>query len=132
MPRLTDLQQQFSDYLLSRNDDIAACIVDDKRLSKQTRLEIYKNAYAIRLTKCIETDHPMLGKYLGDELFETMATGYIHNHPSQTTSLRNYCDNLPGYLRQTEPFSLSLSLSLSLSHSHAHTYIDHTHIEGEI
>jgi len=105
MPRLSDLQQQFSDYLLSRNDDISACIVDDKRLSKQTRLEIYKNAYAIRLKKCIESDHPMLGKYLGDELFEIMANGYINNYPSHYTSLRKYCDNLPGYLCKTEPFS---------------------------
>ena len=105
MPRLSDLQQQFSDYLLSRSDDISACIVDDKKLSKQTRLEIYKNAYAIRLKKCIETDHPMLGKYLGDELFETMANGYINTYPSHYTSLRKYCDNLPGYLCTTEPFS---------------------------
>ena len=104
MPKLIDLQQQFSDYLLSRNDDIYACIVDDERVSKNTRLEIYKNAYVIRLIKCIETDHPMLGKYLGDELFETMANGYINSHPSKYTSLRNYCDYLPVYLCKTEPF----------------------------
>lgn len=105
MPRLIELQQQFSDYLLSRSDDISACIVDDERVGKQTRLEIYKNAYVIRLKKCIETDHPMLGKYLGDDLFETMAKGYINNHPSHYTSLRKYCDNLPGYLCNTEPFT---------------------------
>jgi len=105
MPRLSDLQQQFSDYLLSRSDDISVCIVDDDRLSKQTRLEIYKNAYIIRLKKCIETDHPMLGKYLGDDLFETMANGYINAYPSHYTSLRKYCDSLPVFLYKTEPFS---------------------------
>ncbi len=105
MPTLIDLQQQFSDYLLSRSEDISACIVDDERVGKQKRLEIYKNAYAIRLTKCIETDHPMLGKYLGDKLFETMAKGYIYNYPSHYTSLRYYCDDLPGYLDKTEPFT---------------------------
>ncbi len=105
MPRLIDLQQQFSDYLLSRSDDISACIVDDDRLSKQTRLDIYKNAYVIRLKKCIETDHPMLGKYLGDDLFETMANGYINTYPSHYTSLRKYCDSLPSYLCKTEPFT---------------------------
>lgn len=105
MPGLIELQKKFSDYLLSQNDDITACIVDDERVSKQTRLEIYKNAYAIRLSKCIDTDHPMLGKYLGDELFKTMANGYINNHPSHYTSLRHYCDNLPAYLSKTEPFT---------------------------
>ena len=105
LPKLSDLQQQFSDYLLSRNDDVSACIVDDGRLSKSTRLEIYKNAYAIRLKKCIEIDHPILGKYLGDELFETMANGYISTYPSHYTSLRKYCNDLPGYLSKTEPFS---------------------------
>lgn len=111
MPRLIDLQQQFSDYLLSRSDEISACIVDDKKVSKQTRLEIYKNTYTIRLTKCIETDHPMLGKYLGDGLFETMAEGYINNNPSHYTTLRYYCDDLPGYLDKTEPFTSAPILS---------------------
>ncbi|RKZ49256.1 MAG: DUF2063 domain-containing protein [Gammaproteobacteria bacterium] len=105
MPGLTKLQQQFSDYLLSRNDEISACIVDDERLNKHTRLEIYKNAYAIRLKICIETDHPVLGKYLGDKLFETMADDYIKKHPSHCTSLRDYCNDLPGYLDKTEPFT---------------------------
>ncbi|MCZ6803257.1 MAG: DNA-binding domain-containing protein [Proteobacteria bacterium] len=105
MSRLSDIQQQFSDYLLSQSEAIADFIVEDERVNKQTRLEIYKNAYAIRLTKCIETDHPMLGKYLGDDLFETMAKGYINHHPSHYTSLRYYCDDLPGYLDNTEPFT---------------------------
>ena len=105
MPSLNDLQRRFSDYLLSRNDNISAFIVDDERIDKQTRLEIYKNAYAIRLKKCLETDHPILGKYLGDELFETMANGYINTHPSHYISLRNYCNDLPGYLGKTEPFA---------------------------
>jgi hypothetical protein len=91
MPRLIDLQQQFSDYLLSKSDDISTCIIDDGKLSKQKRLDIYKNAYSVRLKKCIETDHPMLCKYLGDDLFEKMANGYINNHPSHYTSLRQYC-----------------------------------------
>ncbi len=106
MPSLIELQQQFSDYLLSRSENISTYIVDDKRVSKQVRLNIYKNAYVIRLTKCIETDHPMLGKYLGSKLFETMAIGYINDHPSHCTSLRYYCDDLPGYLDKTEPFAL--------------------------
>jgi len=105
MPRLIDLQQQFSDYLLSKSDDISTCIIDDGKLSKQKRLDIYKNAYSVRLKKCIETDHPMLCKYLGDDLFEKMANGYINNHPSHYTSLRQYCNALPDYLSDTEPFS---------------------------
>lgn len=105
MPGLLEIQQQFSDYLLSRSDDITSSIVDDESLDRKTRLDIYKNAYVIRLIKCIETDHPVLGKYLGDELFESMATGYINSNPSRYTSLRNFCDSLPDYLLETEPFA---------------------------
>ena len=47
----------------------------------------------------------MLGIYLGDDLFELMANGYIETHPSNFTSLRHFGDRLPEYLKQTEPFN---------------------------
>ena len=85
MPALSELQRQFSDYLFSRTDDISTYVIDDGKLNKKIRSDIYKNAYIIRLKKCIETDHPMLCKYLGDDLFEKMANGYINSYPSHFT-----------------------------------------------
>ena len=60
MPKLKELQDHFSNYLLSVNDDIADLVIDQGSLDRYSRLDIYKNAYIVRLTKCIERDHPIL------------------------------------------------------------------------
>jgi len=70
-----------------------------------TRINIYTNAYRARFIETIETDHPILGSYLGDELFDQMVDGYIRTNPSHFTSLRQYADQLPKYLAANEPFS---------------------------
>lgn len=106
MQTLRDLQKAFSDFLFSESETILNGVVTDSRVDKRTRLEIYKNAYHIRLRKCIETDHPVLGSYLGDELFEKMVSGYTSAHPSSNASLRQFGDQLPWYLKSEEPFSL--------------------------
>lgn len=105
MSPLRNLQQQFMNFLQAQDGDIAGCITGDDTLDAPTRLEIYRNAYATRLKKSIETDHPVLGSYLGDELFDLMVSGYITECPSQYVSLRDFGDNLPDYLGRTEPFS---------------------------
>ncbi len=73
-------------------------------IDRTTRLNIYQNAYNIRLKNCLESDHPILGRYLGDELFEQMAAGYIRRHPSRYPSLRQFGSRLPDYLTENEPF----------------------------
>jgi hypothetical protein len=105
MPGLADLQARFIDYLSGRNGQIARLVVNQGNIEPATRLNIYRNAYHIRLKQALETDHEMLGIYLGDDLFDAMANGYIEAHPSNFTSLRHYGDRLPDYLAQTAPFS---------------------------
>jgi hypothetical protein len=105
MPGLADLQARFIDYLSGRSGLIAHSIVDQGNIDAATRLNIYRNAFHIRLKQALETDHEMLGIYLGDDLFEVMANGYIEAHPSNFTSLRHFGDRLPEYLEQTAPFN---------------------------
>lgn len=104
MGDLKKLQNNFCDYLLYGHEDIAHFVLDQGKLDRYKRLNIYKNAYRVRLRKCIETDHPILMEYLGDQLFEEMTDNYINKYPSKYTSLRQYCDHLPTYLAQYEPF----------------------------
>ena len=105
MPELRDLQHRFMSFLQSQTGGVTAFVIGDETLDVATRLEIYRNAYASRLKKSIETDHPVLGSYLGDDLFERMASGYIAQCPSEVTSLRDYGNCLSDYLATTEPFS---------------------------
>jgi len=104
MPGLADLQTRFIDFLSGKSGLITCSVAEQGNIDAGTRLNIYRNAYQIRLKQALETDHEMLGIYLGDELFELMATGYIAAHPSSFTSLRHFGDRLPEYLKQAEPF----------------------------
>ena len=105
MPGLAELQARFIDYLSGGSGQIARSVINQGNIDAATRLNIYRNAYRVRLKQALETDHEMLGLYLGDELFDVMASGYIEAHPSHFTSLRYFGDRLPDYLAQTAPFS---------------------------
>ncbi|WDE03815.1 putative DNA-binding domain-containing protein [Thalassomonas viridans] len=102
---LEKLQQQMIDYLLCDDEAICNKIVSQGAIDNHTRLDIYKNAYRMRLKETLDTDHDILGLYLGDELFEQMVNGYIDLYPSRYTSLRQYADNLPEFLATQPPFA---------------------------
>lgn len=110
MSQLAKIQQEFMQYLLSDAPnsgvvDIRARVSEQSGISAEHRLEIYANAYRIRLKETMETDHQILGLYLGDELFDKLAAEYINAHPSAAKSLRQFCDNLADFLRTDDFFS---------------------------
>jgi hypothetical protein len=105
MTGLRELEASFLAYLLQGDTRIASEIVDQAPVGRDTRLAIYANAYRVRLNETLETDHELLGLYLGDELWERMVAGYIDDHPSQYRSLRQFGDALPDWLCDHPPFS---------------------------
>ncbi len=106
MNALRHTQESFMHYLLTGDDDkFRDEVLVDERVSLQTRMGIYANAYRMRLRETIETDHEMLGLYLGDELFDQMVEGYIAKYPSRFPSLRDFTIHLAEYLKQLAPFS---------------------------
>jgi Putative DNA-binding domain len=101
---LATLQSSLLDFILDKESSIEQYIVDSDQISAATRLGIYHNAYRLRLRETIETDHPVLGAYLGDEWFDQMVDGYVARQPSCHTSLRQYADALPDFLSRVKPF----------------------------
>jgi hypothetical protein len=104
MTRLDELQSRFMNYLLQADKQIVTDISTADGEGPERRLSIYYNAYRMRLFGSIEIDHPVLGLYLGDQGFEKMAQAYIASHPSNQTSLRHFCDQLPEFLGASTPF----------------------------
>lgn len=102
---LASLQKTMMGYLLKGETIIEKSIVKQGNVSNKTRLNIYKNAYQARLKEVIDNDHPILGMYLGDDLFDEMVSGYIDYSPSNCTSLRDYANQLPLFLTKQKPFS---------------------------
>ncbi len=101
---LTQLQRQFIAHLRGTPDDRLAQAVDGGRLPAATGLGIYAHAYGARLREALENDHPVLGAYLGDELWESLCKGYIDAHPSRVRSLRDFGNALPAWLAEAGDF----------------------------
>lgn len=105
MSELRDRQQQLMAYLLQGEGDIAGYVVGDEQVTAAQRLSIYHNAYRSRLREVIDTDHPVLGTYLGDDLYDQMVAQYIVTYPSKHRSLRQFCNHLPEMLAEQSPFA---------------------------
>ncbi len=99
------LQSNLINYLVNKKQGVDNYIADGGPINKQTRLDIYSNAYTLRLRGVIDTDHEILSYYLGDDLFDQLVVGYINAHPSNHTSLRDFCSNVPNHLQNNTPFN---------------------------
>jgi hypothetical protein len=102
---LRELQTQFIRYMLGQAHQLDEYIQPDDTGAVEARLSIYANAYRVRLRQAIETDHEILWRYLGDELFSRVAEAYIARHPSSSPSLRHFADGLPELLAEGAPFN---------------------------
>jgi hypothetical protein len=85
---LRELQTDFQNYLLQQNLSIAFDIVDTTTVPVMTRLNIYRDAYYLRLIEVLQQDYPVLQALLGEEQFEQACRNYIDQHPSQYKSVR--------------------------------------------
>jgi hypothetical protein len=101
---LRQRQEQFMALLLGGDDKISPYITEQGTVDRATRLGIYQNAYSMRFRETIETDHEVLGIYLGDTLFDEMVPKYIAAQPSHNHSLRQYADALIEFLASNDPF----------------------------
>lgn len=99
---LLERQQQLLAFMMGQDSEIEAHIRDHGTISVDTRLNIYRNAYQVRFWEVIDTDHPILGIYLGDDLFNGMVRDYIHAYPSHFKSLRFFADRLPQFLTEDD------------------------------
>jgi len=106
---LAQRQQQLMAYLQGHapmgKDHIHHHIVQQGKVATSQRLGIYQNAYNVRLKETIDTDHQILGRYLGDDLYEQMMNEFIRLRPSQHFSLRHFADPLPDFLNSQAPFN---------------------------
>lgn len=119
MADLRETQQAFMDYILTdaalgtegrnagkndKTDTFHSLVADQVGIASDIRMQIYSNAYRARLWETIETDHEILGLYLGDDLFEKMVDGYVAQHRSVFRSLRGFCEALPEFLATDDFF----------------------------
>ncbi len=99
---LAELQLALQDFVLDKKVDASALTLETPNFSKQERLQIYYEAYRLRLIDALRNDYPALEAYVGDDEFIALATEFIAEYPSHHPSLRWLGEKLPNFLRNHE------------------------------
>lgn len=100
MSSFSDLQSYFQQYIFQDDLSIADHVISTKKVTKETRLKIYYDAYRLRLQEALDSSYPILKKYLGNRSFEKICNEYLDLHPSNYRSIRWYGDQFPLFLEQ--------------------------------
>ncbi len=73
--------------------------------SWQAQLEIYSNAYVIRLVEALRSNYPALHELLGDRDFDLMGSVYLRQHPPTHSSIRWFGHVLTSFLQSEQPYA---------------------------
>jgi len=103
--KLREIQSGVQDYVLKLDAAVAPGIADSGELSAMMRLDIYAEAYRLRLVEVLTVQYPVLNGWMGSDDFERLAVAYIDAQPSRHFSVRWFGDGLGDFLKNTPPFS---------------------------
>jgi len=104
MKSLSQLQNHFQLYLFQDDAQFRSMVVNTEKVSADTRLRIYQNAYHWRLIDALASNFPLLKVYVGDDIFESIAKDYIEHHPSTFRSIRWFGDQFSSFLNQHQKY----------------------------
>ncbi len=105
MSKLQALQDHFQKYLLHQDHQIEKQIVGTETVSAGQRLNIYADAYCLRLIEALDVDYPALHILLGDQQFDELCRAYIRAYPSKFRSARWFGKHLTTFIKETAPYS---------------------------
>ncbi len=99
--RLSEFQSDFCEFLFHgrQEDRLAGQLRPPGEQQAIQRLDIYRNAYFIRLERALAHDFPISEQVLGQSAFARMAGEYVLAQPSQFPSLRNLGHGFAMWLR---------------------------------
>jgi len=98
---LAELQNDFQRALFDTECKGADWISESARgLSARDRLDIYYNAYRLRLIDVLLDTFEHTAIYLGDDWFNQLAADYVQSHPSTYKNIGLYGKNFPGFLAE--------------------------------
>lgn len=97
---LAGLQSAFKRYLFTGDNevDLAAQVARVGGVPAETRLDVYRNAYYVRLEEALARDFPALRAVVGDEAFGSLAAAYMSANPSTQPSVRFVGQHLQDWL----------------------------------
>lgn len=108
---LAEVQRQLQDFLLDKPSQAMSLTLETPAFSRSERLEVYHQAYRLRLIDALRNDFPALESYVGSEAFADLCEAYITVNPSRHTSLRWLGERMPAFLREHEKTRANIVLA---------------------
>lgn len=104
MSRLADIQTDLQHYVTRGGDGARAHVVGTDAASADERLDVYFQAYRLRLIDVLEVDFAGLRSLVSKAEFTELALEYIDAHPSVHPSVRWFGEQLPEFLCTQAPW----------------------------
>ena len=104
MNQLVILQRQFQDYVLRYDSAIESKVAGTVKVDASTRLQIYANAYRLRLLEVLQLDYEALHTLMGDREFQRLGRAYIDRYPSAHPNIRWFGLSMCRFLRENTPY----------------------------
>lgn len=99
-PNLAAWQKAFTDYLQNGSNEASlSAQISAQHIAPEVRLDVYRNAYYMRLEEALARDFPALLAALGDHDFGRLMAEYLRAHPSTSPTLRDLGHALSAWLR---------------------------------
>lgn len=106
MSKLAQLQRDFQDYLMRGTPEpMHSKVIDSKPMTGERKLNVYYQAYRLRLYEALQIDYPKLEILLGEAEFYEASLAYIDSFPSQHFSVRHFGKDFEAYLKKFEPYN---------------------------
>jgi len=99
---IKQLQQQFSDTLLYKNDQIAQKIKAKEAFTSDQLLQIYRNNFVMGVTEALSATYQHTLSLVGETFFNAVARQFILRHPPQENNMMTYGNGFSEYLHDLE------------------------------
>lgn len=102
---MANFHDDFEAYLNGQSSRITQQIISDKKGDSNTRMNIYRDAYNLRLIDILYGDFPTIYQILGTDGFVDMAKDYLAKYPSTSFTVRHFGQHLGKYLHEEKPYA---------------------------
>lgn len=101
MLTLAEWESRLQSSILDIEDHLGDAI-RPSHLPQSLRLEIYQNAYLLRLAEALRSNFPCLYSILGEDAFGHMLLRYLKHHRPSSFSIRWFGDQLSSFLESEQ------------------------------
>jgi len=98
MTELAALQSLFQGYVVDNDDAAVPAFIGDVSASAEERLNIYYEAYRLRLLEVLREDFPGLRALISADTFNAMGLRYLGRFPPHHPSVRSFANNMAEFL----------------------------------